>query len=345
MIGSMAIPGRIEGVHSGLRRVHPPMLALALLAAVPLARASIASWAVFAGGFDSYDGSDAGKYTCSPAHSLDACATTCQVQCEGMKPAGCTGFDLNFCSPLPSSPGTCYFRSEPPAKLIAARSVQLCYGAKNKTLFVWKDAPPLPPPPPPPAPAMVAVSVDLRKEAPTPTAFKHFWKRCFGSGHAGLTLRQDWRKAAAAAVQDLGLQAVRFHGLFDEDMGPVSRQPDGSLRYNYSSIDSTLDFQVKHGMVPILEMGFMPAALAGCTLIDRDLNNKTFNPGHDLCPGRGDGYQGVLRPPLHWDEWYDFVRHFVQHWTRRYGQETVAQWRFECWNELMGSSFGVFSSC
>ena len=76
-------------------------------------------------------------------------------------------------------------------------------------------------------------------------------------------------------------------------------------------------------------MGFMPAALAGCTLVDRDLDNTTFNPGHELCPGNGDGYQGVLRPPLRWSEWYDFVATHVQHWRDRYGHDHLLHWRFE----------------
>jgi hypothetical protein len=276
---------------------------------------------VFEGGYDSFDGSDAETLACAEHVSLADCAASCTRHCEGLQPGSCTGFDLNFCrqSSSAASPGTCYLRNEPPAKLAAARSVQPCNGAKNKTLYVWANAPAPPPPPPPPAPTTVAVSVDLRQGAsPAPNKFTHFWKRCFGSGHGGLTLRSDWRQAAATAVRDLGMQAVRFHGLFDEDMGPpVTRSADGSLRYNFSTLDSTLDFQIKHGMVPVLEMGFMPAALANCTLIDRDLGNRTFNPGHELCPGNGDGYQGVLRPPVDWGEWYSFIRTVVQHWTTR----------------------------
>jgi xylan 1,4-beta-xylosidase len=59
------------------------------------------------------------------------------------------------------------------------------------------------------------VTVDL--SAPT-TPFPHYWKRSFGSGHAALTLRDDWRSHLKKATQELGLQGVRHHGLLDDDM-------------------------------------------------------------------------------------------------------------------------------
>jgi hypothetical protein len=38
-------------------------------------------------------------------------------------------------------------------------------------------------------PLIVNVTVDMEAAAP----FKHKWKESFGSGHASLTLRADWR--------------------------------------------------------------------------------------------------------------------------------------------------------
>ena len=46
------------------------------------------------------------------------------------------------------------------------------------------------------------------------TPFEHRWKRSFGSGHASLTLRDDWRAHLMAAASELGLAGVRHHGLF-----------------------------------------------------------------------------------------------------------------------------------
>ena len=63
------------------------------------------------------------------------------------------------------------------------------------------------------------VLVNLHANASTP--FPHYWKRSFGSGHAKLTLRKDWRDHLVRAVTDLGLTGVRHHGLLDDDMAAV----------------------------------------------------------------------------------------------------------------------------
>lgn len=61
--------------------------------------------------------------------------------------------------------------------------------------------------------------VGSTKSSPSP--FPHIWKKTFGSGHAALGLRADWVVQLKQARDELGLQGVRQHGLFDDDMGPV----------------------------------------------------------------------------------------------------------------------------
>ncbi len=79
--------------------------------------------------------------------------------------------------------------------------------------------------------------------------FAHKWKRSFGSGHSALTLREDWRSQLSQATQELGLHGVRYHGLFDDDMGPVVElSPSGEYVYNWTLIDSTWDFLKSRGV-------------------------------------------------------------------------------------------------
>ena len=80
---------------------------------------------------------------------------------------------------------------------------------------------------------LVNVSVNLRETGNT-DAFTHKWKRSFGSGHAALTLREDWREHLSRAVTEIGLAGVRYHGIFDDDMGPVvTIDEQGSFVYNW----------------------------------------------------------------------------------------------------------------
>ena len=69
--------------------------------------------------------------------------------------------------------------------------------------------------------ASVTIHLDAAAAAAssTPAPLPHMWKRCFGSGHAALGLRDDWVGQLKQARDELGLQGVRQHGLFDDDMG------------------------------------------------------------------------------------------------------------------------------
>ncbi|WP_436047379.1 GH39 family glycosyl hydrolase [Phenylobacterium sp. LjRoot225] len=60
------------------------------------------------------------------------------------------------------------------------------------------------------------VDVDLRRDA---GALDHIWKHCVGSDRAEITMRESWRLDAKRGRQELGLERVRFHGIFDDELG------------------------------------------------------------------------------------------------------------------------------
>ena len=70
----------------------------------------------------------------------------------------------------------------------------------------------------PPKSFKATVRVDL---GGAQTPLPHSWKRIFGSGHAALGLREDYQLQLKQARDELGLEGVRAHGTFDDDMGPV----------------------------------------------------------------------------------------------------------------------------
>lgn len=59
---------------------------------------------------------------------------------------------------------------------------------------------------------------------------------------------------------------MRYHGIFDDDMGPVVPNAGTlkSLEYNWTLIDKTWDYQVGLGVVPLVELSFMPCVLGEC---------------------------------------------------------------------------------
>ena len=57
----------------------------------------------------------------------------------------------------------------------------------------------------------------IRKDTPTVPHKKH-WQFCVGSGHALLALRTDYTRQLKFIHDTLGIQRVRFHGIFNDDM-------------------------------------------------------------------------------------------------------------------------------
>src|SRR3954465_16026460 len=49
--------------------------------------------------------------------------------------------------------------------------------------------------------------------------FPHFWEQTFGSGRAVLSLRDSYRKDLHSVKQISDFQSVRFHGIFDDEVG------------------------------------------------------------------------------------------------------------------------------
>jgi xylan 1,4-beta-xylosidase len=154
------------------------------------------------------------------------------------------------------------------------------------------------------------------------TVFPHYWEVCVGSCHAYTALREDYRKQLKIAHDELGFKYVRFHGLFNDDMSVVRNKPTeisafiptNELQYNFVNIDNIFDFLLSIGMKPFLELGFMPSLLAS---------------GEECCFH----YKGNITPPKDYDLWSHFIESFVKHLEERYGEEEVALWFFEVWNE------------
>ena len=57
----------------------------------------------------------------------------------------------------------------------------------------------------------------IRRDCPT-TAHKKHWRFCIGSGHATLALRTDYTRQLKFIHDTLGIERVRFHGIFGDDM-------------------------------------------------------------------------------------------------------------------------------
>jgi xylan 1,4-beta-xylosidase len=160
------------------------------------------------------------------------------------------------------------------------------------------------------------------------TPFPHFWEKTFGSGRAILSLRDDYRKDLTTVKQATNFESVRFHGIFDDEVGlydpdrqtknpglAAEKANDASI-YNFSYVDEIYDGLLDRGVRPFVEMSFMPQKLA----LEPNTTHAFF--GH---PNPS--------PPKDYAKWDAMIRAFAQHLIDRYGIDEVSQWKFEVWNE------------
>ena len=92
--------------------------------------------------------------------------------------------------------------------------------------------------------------------------FPHFWEQMFGSGRAVLSLRDTYRRDLRAVRQMTGFRYVRFHGIFDDEVGVYDEDKQGKPIYNFSYVDQIYDGLLANGVRPFVELSFMPKKLA-----------------------------------------------------------------------------------
>jgi len=101
-----------------------------------------------------------------------------------------------------------------------------------------------------------AINVDTsRTIGPLP----HFWERAAGSDRTVVGLREQWRQDLVRVQKDTGIQSIRCHGLFNDEMGVAQAGPGN---FNFLYVDQIYDFMLDHGVRPFVELSFMPESFA-----------------------------------------------------------------------------------
>jgi xylan 1,4-beta-xylosidase len=135
------------------------------------------------------------------------------------------------------------------------------------------------------------------------------------SPSGAMPIGSEFAAALRLAHTDLGATMVRAHAILHDDNAVARRRPDGGLDFNFAAVDAIYDQVLRLGLRPVVELSFMPAAIA------RDPRQTVFT------------YRGIISPPADWAEWHELVGRLAAHLVQRYGAVEVAQWAFEVWNE------------
>jgi xylan 1,4-beta-xylosidase len=136
-----------------------------------------------------------------------------------------------------------------------------------------------------------------------------------GVDQAADRIAAEFAEALRMAHKDLGTRVVRAHAILHDDNGVVAAGPNEVLSFDFARVDTIYDQLLEMGLRPVVELSFMPAALA------RNPEQTVFT------------YRGIISPPRAWDQWRQLVSELAAHLVGRYGIDEVAQWAFEVWNE------------
>ena len=156
---------------------------------------------------------------------------------------------------------------------------------------------------------------------------KKHWQFCVGSPHALMALRTDYAKQLKFIHDQLGIQRVRFHGIFCDDMrtcNDLSMQmaipgAEEFTEYNFNACGVAYDNVLAAGMKPLVELSFMPGKLA-LREEGRPVEGGFF-------------YKPNIVPPKDYAAWRKYLQAFIRFLIHRYGAEEIRTWYFEVWNE------------
>src|SRR5580704_14352129 len=151
-------------------------------------------------------------------------------------------------------------------------------------------------------------TITIEVGEPGPGELERPWEPMIGSEHLSYLLSRDRtggrvigaevREALRIAHDELGVRAVRAHGILDDDLG-VYRESG----HDFAGIDRVYDELMEIGLRPVVELSYMPAALA------RDPTRTVFT------------YRAITSPPKDWDRWAGLVGDLAAHLIQRYGRD------------------------
>lgn len=138
---------------------------------------------------------------------------------------------------------------------------------------------------------------------------KRIWNKIINIGSAEDLLRSEVQEHVFLLRESLKFEYVRFWNPFSKEM--LIDINNIEHKYNFSRLDSIIDFLLKYDMRPFIELGNKPKRVEKTT---------TSSLIYEVIEG-----VNTL------DNWCALMEAFIRHSVSRYGREEVKKWRFELW--------------
>ncbi len=143
----------------------------------------------------------------------------------------------------------------------------------------------------------------------------HTFKTFTSVGRAKELLFADVQNMLTELQSTIGYEYIKFHGLLSDDMHVYTEDENGNPVYSFVLIDKVFDFLLSIGLKPLVELSFMPRALA-----DKNAREVYASPF----------YIGL---PKSMEKWNALVSTLIKHLIDRYSMRVVRTWLFTVWNE------------
>src|SRR5260370_5402408 len=142
-----------------------------------------------------------------------------------------------------------------------------------------------------------AAAQEITVDANAPShPFPHFWEKMFGSGRAILSLRESYRSDLRETKRLTGVEYVRLHYIFHDEVGLYDEDKDGKPVYNFSYVYQIYDGLRQNKVRPFVELSFMPKKLT-----------SDANALHPFW------YKQNVAPPKDLNKWEQMIESFARH--------------------------------
>ena len=132
------------------------------------------------------------------------------------------------------------------------------------------------------------------------------WGRTINIGSASMLLKSDIQEHVMLLKEALGFRYVRFWNVFSKELLLDVRET-----YNFGRLDFILDFLLRQGLKPHIELGMKPFQFF-------------HNVQHMLREEEQAGFVEIK-------EWEPRLQAMMRHLVRRYGRKELSAWRMEVW--------------
>lgn len=142
------------------------------------------------------------------------------------------------------------------------------------------------------------------------TSTQYFWNDMINAGSAEDLLKSEVREHIIFLKEALHFRYVRFWNVFSKELLiDIESNVDN---FNFSRLDSILDFLIENGLKPHIELGRKPKR------VFRNVQNALIHESEN-------------ENFLNMERWSYMLDEFMRHLIHRYGRRELKNWRMELW--------------